>query len=176
MACPDCYHTIKHNAPNIKLKSVYEVMVEQGLPETAKASANKVFSLHDPCNARWEKEWQDSVRALVKEMGYQIEEMEYSRDKTRCCGLGGMVPYADFELANRITKKRVDEAAYDLLTYCAACREAFAAHKPSIHILDLIFNPNWEKDMLPTAKDGKDKAGKPSQTQDHGSRKVHPKS
>lgn len=155
MACPECYQTIKHNAPNIKLKSVYEIMVEHGLPEMAKATANKIFSLHDPCNARWEKEWQDSVRALVKEMGYQIEEMEYSRDKTRCCGLGGVVPYVDFELADRITNRRVDEASYDILTYCAWCREAFAAHKPAIHILDLIFSPDWEKGVSEPPKTGK---------------------
>jgi NADPH-dependent glutamate synthase beta subunit-like oxidoreductase/heterodisulfide reductase subunit B len=155
VACPECYQTIKHNAPHLKIRSVYEVMAEQGLPETAKASANKVFSLHDPCNTRWEKEWQDSARALIKEMGYQIEEMEYSRDKTRCCGLGGMVPYADFELTKRISKKRVSEASHDIVTYCAACREAFAAHRPSIHILDLIFNPDWEKDMVEPPKTGK---------------------
>ncbi len=157
VACPDCYHTIKHNAPSIKLRSVYEAILEHGLPETTKATAGKAFSLHDSCKARWEEEWQDSVRALVTEMGYQIDEMEYSRDKTRCCGMGGMVPYADFELAGGITKRRVDEASYDLLTYCAACREALATHKPATHILDLIFNPDWEKGMLEPPKTGKER-------------------
>jgi Fe-S oxidoreductase len=155
VACPECYHTIKHNNPQLKFQSIYEVMVEQGLPETAQAGENKVFSLLDPCNARWEREWQDSVRTLAKEMGYQIEEIEYSRDKTRCCGLGGVLPYVDFKLANSITKRRADEALDNILTYCAWCREAFAAYKPSIHILDLIFNPDWEKDILEPPKTGK---------------------
>ena len=62
---------------------------------------------------------------VVKGMGYQIEEMEYSRDKTRCCGMGGMIAYADLKLSNRIVKKRAAEAKHDELTYCASCREAF---------------------------------------------------
>ena len=155
VACPDCYHTIKHNSPDIKLRSIYEVMAEQGLPESAKTTTGKKFSLHDSCKTRWEKNWQDSVRTLTAEMGHEIEEMEYSREKTRCCGMGGMVPYADLNLAGKITKKRADEASYDLLTYCAGCREAFAFLKPSIHILDLIFNSDWEKNKSEAPKTGK---------------------
>ena len=32
VACPDCYHTIKHNAPHLKLKSVYEDANEHTIP------------------------------------------------------------------------------------------------------------------------------------------------
>jgi hypothetical protein len=45
-----------------------------------------------------------------------------------------------------LTKSRLTESHFDMLTYCAACRETFAMHKPTLHILDLMFNPNWEKD------------------------------
>jgi len=125
-------------------------------PVGAQATQTKTFSVHDSCKARWERGIQDSVRALVKEIGYEIEEMEYSREKTRCCGMGGMMPYADIELSSKITKLRIGEAPHDMLTYCLGCREAFAAYKkPAVSILDLIFNPNWEEAKLQAPKTGK---------------------
>ncbi len=156
LACPDCYRTIKRNAPDLKLKSVYEVIAEEGLPEGAKASNPKTFSIHDSCTARDEKEFMDSIRTVVKQMGYQIEEMEYSREKTRCCGAGGMIPYADAKLFLTLAKRRADEAPFDMLVYCAACRETFASvEKPAAHILDLIFNPDWEESLRKPPKMGK---------------------
>ena len=147
LACPYCYYTFKHCAPQFQIKSLYEVMVELGPPNEGRNN-EWTFSIHDSCRARWEKDLQNSVRSLILRMGYQIEEMEYSKDETRCCGAGGAIACADFDLAKSVTKKRADEAPFDILTYCATCRETLAREKPSIHILDLIFNPDWEKDRL----------------------------
>jgi glutamate synthase (NADPH/NADH) small chain len=154
---------LKENLPEIKLKSIYEIMVEIGPPNPIKVE-DWVFSLHDSCTARWEKNLQDSVRGLIKKLNYEIEEVEYSRDKARCCGMGGMIPFVDFELAAKITKKRVNEFHFDIITYCAACREAFALEKPSIHILDLIFNPDWKKTRLNYPKTGKKRRETQSRT------------
>jgi Fe-S oxidoreductase len=149
LACPYCYYTLKRYAPQFKLKSLYEVMVGVGLPEGKELKTQGwTFSLHDSCRARWEGNLQDSVRTLVSRMGHRIEEVEYSRDKTRCCGAGGNIAFADFSLARSVTKRRAEEAPFDILTYCATCRETLAREKPTIHILDLIFNPNWGKDRL----------------------------
>lgn len=147
VACPYCYYTIRHSTPQFKLKPLYEVMAEIGLPEGLKEQ-EWTFSLHDSCKARWERDLQDSVRTLISRMGYRIGEMEYSKDKARCCGAGGVIAFADFNLARNVTKRRADEAHFDILTYCATCRETLAREKPAIHILDLIFNPDWEKDRL----------------------------
>jgi Fe-S oxidoreductase len=148
LACPYCYYTLKEYEPWFQLKSIYEVMVEVGLPEVV-PNREWTFSLHDSCRARWEKNLQDAVRTLVRRMGYRIKEMEYSRDKTRCCGMGGEILFTGFDLAIRIIKRRIEEAPFDMLTYCASCRETFASQgKPCVHILDLIFNPNWDKDRL----------------------------
>jgi Fe-S oxidoreductase len=148
LACPDCYRTIKHNAPGLKVRSVYEVMAAKGLPDGASGPTDYTFSLHDSCTARDEPALMESVRNLVKMMGYQIEEMAYSRDKTRCCGAGGMVPYVDLGLYLKLAEQRANEAPCDMLTYCATCRDTFASvGKPAIHVLDLIFNTNWQEDL-----------------------------
>ncbi len=154
VACPLCYRMIKHHAPQLKLSSLYEVMVDLGLPQGIK-NKSWTFSLHDSCATRWEKEIQDSVRTLAQMMGYHIEEMEHSREMTRCCGMGGMAAFANLQLSYNVTKSRIGEARFDILTYCAACREAFAAEKPALHILDLVFNPDWEQDRLKAPKTGK---------------------
>jgi Fe-S oxidoreductase len=144
--CPECYHTIKGSSPNFKLNSLYEVMVAAGLPDGTPKGNGQTFNLHDSCKARWEKGIQESVRELITRMGYNIEEMGYSKELTRCCGQGGLgIGINPFRVLNLI-KLRLTESHHDMLTYCAACRDAFAMHKPSLHILDLIFNPNWEKD------------------------------
>ena len=147
VACPHCYRNFKLHFAEFQVISLYELMVEFGLPRI-KATRDWMFSLHDPCKARCEERLQQSVRILIQKIGYLIEEMKYSRDKTCCCGAGGGVPYLDFGLQRRITRRRIEEATFDLLTYCGACREIFALMKPSIHILDLVFNPNWMEDRL----------------------------
>ena len=95
----------------------------------------------------------DAVRQLVQWTGAQIEELAHNREDTRCCGMGGMVAFTSPELAGTITKQRVAEASRDLLTYCATCQSSLAARKPTLHILDLLFNPNWKEDKdLPPNK------------------------
>jgi Fe-S oxidoreductase len=149
--CANCYKSFKYFAPQLKVRSLYEVMAELGLPDGIKTKP-WTFTLYDPCSARWEKDIQESVRTLARMTGYEMEEMEHSGELTRCCGTGGMVPYADISLAFKVTKCLADEAHSDIVTYCATCREMLAnpeaAGKPTLHILDLIFNPDWEQSRL----------------------------
>jgi hypothetical protein len=32
-----------------------------------------------------------------------------------------------------------------MMTYCAACRETFTLHRPTLTLLDVLFNPQWEE-------------------------------
>jgi Fe-S oxidoreductase len=74
-------------------------------------------------------------------------------EDTRCCGVGGMVAYTSPELSRTIASRRVAGASHELLTYCASCLRSLSGQKPTLHILDLIFNPNWREDKeLPPNK------------------------
>ncbi|AZR72149.1 pyridine nucleotide-disulfide oxidoreductase [Anoxybacter fermentans] len=150
-ACPDCTHNIEHHAPHLKVRSLYDVLAEVGLPEEAKnRGQGKVFSIHDSCTARHYTSIHDSVRKLMKEMGFKIQELKYIRENTRCCGMGGMVLLANKELAQRIMVRRTKETDKPMVTYCAACREAMTmGGKPAFHILDLIFKDDWKKGDAP---------------------------
>lgn len=148
--CPECYYTIKQTAPKYRLRGLYEVIVENGLPKEYKGNG-QTFSLHDPCKTRWEKEWHESARTLLTLMGYKIEEMKHSRELTYCCGQGGLsVGLNPFRVFN-VATERLTEAHFDIVSYCAGCRETFSMARPSVHILDLLFNPDWEKNKTKKA-------------------------
>jgi NADPH-dependent glutamate synthase beta subunit-like oxidoreductase len=163
VACPDCCNTLETSGRKIHVRSVYEVITELGLPERKK-DKERTFSLHDSCTARDLKNLRESVRLLIEKMGYTIQESPYSGELARCCGTGGLLPYADFDLAARATKRRIDEFRFDIVTYCAACRETFALEKPSLHLLDLVFNPEWMEARNGLPKSGKKKRQTQSET------------
>ena len=146
VTCPDCYRTLKSATPSFRLKPLWEVLAETGIPQPPQ-SGHHTFSLHDSCTARWETKLQDSARKVIGLTGHQIEELTHSRELTLCCGMGGLILPLNPMRVFSITKERVAEAHFDMLTYCAACRDALSIHKPSLHILDLLFNPDWEEAM-----------------------------
>ena len=146
-ACSQCYNMLKeYGTATWQIHSLYEVLLKVGLPHGTSCKMNKVFSVHDSCPARYEEKFRHGARQVMKELGYGVEEMEFSGEKTRCCGGGGLIEYVDPGLFEKIASNRADEAPYDIATYCAGCRENFASlKKPALHILDLLFNPNWEE-------------------------------
>jgi Fe-S oxidoreductase len=86
------------------------------------------------------------VRRLINFLGHGVEEMKYSRQMTKCCGVGGVAWNANPNFLNRVIRARAEEAHHDIVTYCAGCHLAFASvKKPSLHILDLFFNPDWSR-------------------------------
>ena len=52
LGCPDCYHTVKHHAPGLRVRALPEVIWEQGAPAHVASQAGSVFSVHDSCKAR----------------------------------------------------------------------------------------------------------------------------
>ncbi len=123
--------------------SLWEVYEQRGLPEGSPRAADHasgaVFALHDPCTTRHEPAIQESVRTLVRRLGYEVEELPLSRDKTECCSYGGVMWLANRPLAEAVVQRRIAESTTDYLTYCAVCRDFFARRgKRTLHLLDLI--------------------------------------
>jgi len=149
-ACQNCYKLISENSPEYKVKSLWTVIKDLGIPETAKnvgKDSDLVFSIHDACPTRYNTEIQDAIRYIVNEMGYKIEESEYSREKTICCGMGGMVLPANKEIFDIVSGNAARNFKVDhIITYCASCREAMVrSGKKSVHILDLVFGGRWSR-------------------------------
>lgn len=137
LACINCHKVFREHS-GIKLKTVYEVFAENGLPEGCPAGAGLV-SVHDSCPARYQPEIRQAVREVASRMGYEIHEMKFRNEMTQCCGAGGCATAGNPSLAFRHTQARAAQAKGTLVTYCAHCRERFSSFAPSLHLLDLVF-------------------------------------
>ena len=144
VACPHCHQTFQEFLPEVQTRTIYEVLNEVGLPDRANPASAWTFNIQDSCGTRQAPQVQEAVRQLVRDLGYGIEEMPHNRERSICCGSGGMVPAVAPDLAKKMTDFRLSEATRDLVTYCASCRARLnKAGHPTLHVLDLPFNPNW---------------------------------
>nr|MBP7687601.1 (Fe-S)-binding protein [Thermoflexales bacterium] len=142
LACSSCYQVFKTHLPEVNIVSLWDIYAQHGLP--AEATVNRqssTVSIHDPCTTRYDTHLQDSARTIVQQLGYEIAELPLSREKTECCSYGGNMWLANRELAKKVVERRVAESPLDYVTYCAMCRDFFAAQgKRTLHVLDLIYN------------------------------------
>jgi glutamate synthase (NADPH) small chain len=146
VACPHCHQTFQEFLPECQTRSIYEVLTEVGLPAGAQTSQPWIFNIQDSCGTRQAPQVQEAVRRLVTDLGHSIEEMAHNRERSICCGSGGMVPAVAPELAKKMTDFRLSEATRDLVAYCASCRARLVkAGHPTLHVLDLPFNPAWQQ-------------------------------
>lgn len=140
-ACPTCYSLLKQHAPALPVESLWTLLTKIGLPPTAKAAQGaQTLAVHDSCTTRYDAELQTSVRTILAQLGYTIEELPLRRETTVCCGYGGLMLYANKEITHKVIHRRIQESACDYLTYCAMCRDNFAGQgKTAYHLLDLLF-------------------------------------
>ena len=76
----------------------------------------------------------------MKTLGYTIKELEYSKEKAKCCGYGGLVSNANPEQASDFVRDRISESEQDVLVYCAMCKDMLVkGNKRAYHILDIIY-------------------------------------
>lgn len=143
LACSTCYQVFKMHLPDVQVLSLWEILATYGLPAStagAIGSANCVLAIHDPCTTRHEPQIQDSVRKILAQIGYQVEELPLNRAKTECCSYGGLMWLANPDLAKDVVRRRIEASAADFVTYCAVCRDFFAScGKRTLHLLDLVY-------------------------------------
>ncbi len=137
LGCINCHKTFRENS-GLKLRTIYEIMVEKGLPEPAFDSGGQI-TIHDSCPARNQPEIRQAVRTIATRLGHEIHELRYRNDMSQCCGAGGCAPTGNTTLADRHTRDRATQARGTVITYCAHCRERFSTQVPALHILNLVF-------------------------------------
>lgn len=144
VACSTCHSMFRDKFPEVV--SLWEIMDESGLsrPET---SANKgTLAVQDACTTRHETNIQNSVRRILTKMGYEVEELPFTKERTKCCGFGGLTSFVNQDLAKEIVDDRISESPADYVAYCAMCRDRFASKgKRTVHLLDLIFDTDFDE-------------------------------
>ena len=139
--CPSCMKQLKENT-GAEVRGIWEILKEIGLPGKARGLEMPV-AIHDACGARGDARTQDTIRELLTAMGCTVEDTEYSRDLSPCCGYGGLTAYANKEMAAKMTEKCLERSDAPYITYCMACRDRFAREgRESRHILELLYGDN----------------------------------
>ena len=141
-ACENCYMSLKTLSPHVKTISLYEWLDQMGIPECSFEHATPV-ALHDPCPTRLEPALHASVRSLLNKMKLPFKEFKYNRDKTQCCGSGGMLDLTNPKLAREQMVSRAHQTECDtIVSYCQECARSMSrGGKSGVHILDLLFTP-----------------------------------
>lgn len=140
VACPNCFSVFSRCAKEFSVKTAYEFIAQNGLP--SKAQVKQTVTIHDPCAVRFEEQIHFAVREMVERQGLTIAEMAHHGKKTICCGEGGAADLVASDLASNwgnLRKKETD--GKKMMTYCAGCASFLNQLTPTIHILDLLFDP-----------------------------------
>lgn len=143
LACSTCYEVFKTHLPDVPITSLWELFDRLDIPPASGLLKIRRIAVHDACSTRHEHHIHESVRRILKRFGFELEELPLSREKTECCGYGGLMFFANPELARKTIERRIGESAVDYVAYCAMCRDYLASRgKRTLHLLDLFFGPS----------------------------------
>ena len=136
-ACSSCQRLFREALPHVPVQSLWNVLEPPAALEAV--AARRSLAVHDPCTSRGDSEVQDGVRRLLTRLGFETLELN-DRDRTTCCGYGGLVRFAHPAVARKIVHRRAEQSSTDYVTYCAMCRDSFAREgKRALHLLDLFY-------------------------------------
>lgn len=137
VACPTCAKTLKEFVAD-SVVGVWDILLDLGAPKGAKR-ADKLF-IHDACGARGDEATQNSIRSLAASLGCETADSTLALDRAACCGYGGLVSYANRELAREMSDFCLENGEGDCLTYCPNCRDLFTKRgAKALHILELAY-------------------------------------
>ncbi len=142
LACATCYRVFSQQLPQIPATSLWQLLAAGDLPAGAAGEGIGPVAVHDPCTTRPFPGIQEAVRRLLSRLEVPVEELPLGRDRTECCGFGGLMQNANPDLAREVAGRRARVSDLDYLAYCAMCRDSLAAvGKRALHLLDLLFPP-----------------------------------
>jgi Fe-S oxidoreductase len=128
---PHAYNALKHDYQNIPpvqhISQVIAQAVKHGtLKLNAAESSDKIYTFHDPCYLGRHNQVYDDPRDVLDAIpGLKRVEMKRSRDRSFCCGGGGLMLFYEAKEEQRIGVLRVKMAAEAganvIVTACPFC-------------------------------------------------------
>jgi len=146
--CPACFMILKKyykealgDKWDIEVEHISETINSKLKSQKSKLKNEKV-TFHDPCHLGRQMGVFEEPREIIENLGYEISEMELSRNESFCCGGGGGVKSNEPELANKIAKDRIEQAkktgAKILCTNCPLCYLHLKENAKEIEVKELI--------------------------------------
>ncbi len=139
LACASCKKFFAEHLPHIPCTSLWEILYElrEHIPQK---TASTTYCIHDPCSARHDSAWQSATRLLAAHCGVQCLDSAEPKEKTSCCGYGGLVWNAQPQLAQSITEHLAKNLGQHTgLASCIMCRDRLVSSgKACAHFLDIL--------------------------------------
>jgi Fe-S oxidoreductase len=139
--CPHCLHTIGKEYAKFEdgdFETVHHTELLAELLKNGKLKTNKsideTYTFHDPCYlGRHHGEYNAPREVLGSIPGLKIKEMEKSKDKALCCGMGGGNMWYELEEGEHLAVNRLKQVAEvkpdKLATGCSFCLINFNSSK-----------------------------------------------
>lgn len=128
--CPACYKTFKDYdklLPNwdIEVEFITTTILKYLKKKNISYNLNEKVTYHDPCHLGRHSGIYDEPREILRLLGYEVIEMRNSRNESLCCGGGAGLKTNNPELADKIAKKRIEQAknihVSKIITTCPLC-------------------------------------------------------
>lgn len=150
-SCSGCFATLKKNYEGIDVMHTSDFIKDKIGKLKMKGVKAKV-SFHDPCHIGRKFGFYEPPREVIKLIPQtELIEFKENRENAQCCGAGGGIKSAKPDLANKLAKKRMQDAkelGVDLvLSICPFC-ELNLGQNSDMKVIDLV-------DYLVMAIDGK---------------------
>lgn len=145
-ADPHVMHSLKNEYPAfgghytvLHHSTLLANLAELGSLKLGKTSETRKLTYHDPCYLGRYNGETEAPRALLRNIGIEINEMERSGMRGRCCGGGGGAPLTDIPGKQRIPDIRIMDAHQvnaDIIAVacpqCTAMLEGVVGPRPEI--------------------------------------------
>lgn len=140
-ACPSCYIVFSQYGGSLNSTQIYDFLQEEDFQPKAGLPPAMV-TVQDSCVARFDANLQQRVRTLIRACGVSWEEMRHHGTKTLCCSEGGGAHFVAPDLAGSwATLRRREAQNRRIITYCSGCAHFLGKVAPTIHLLDLLYDP-----------------------------------
>ncbi|MBC75264.1 MAG: hypothetical protein CME64_04545 [Halobacteriovoraceae bacterium] len=142
--CPHCLHTIGKEYAKFddgEFETIHHTELLADLLKQGKLKPTKEvkeeLTFHDPCYLGRHHGEYDAPRSVLEAIpGVELKEMERSKDKSLCCGMGGGNMWYEIHEGTDMVENRLADVgetkAYKLATSCSFCMINFHSGKGKV--------------------------------------------
>lgn len=128
--CPACFKTFREYSGilpdwNIEVEFITTTILNYLKKKKMDFDTRERVTYHDPCHLGRHSGIYDEPREILRILGYEVVEMQNNRENSLCCGGGAGLKTNNPELADKIAKKRIEQAKAvrvdKIITTCPLC-------------------------------------------------------
>lgn len=134
--CPSCCKVFRKDY-EIRTFHITEVIAEN-LDKLEKIYDDEPVCYHDPCHLGRGLGIYEAPRRILEVVGFEITEMDNTKERSLCCGAGGGLKANNPKLSDEIGKKRMSQCkTKKLVTSCAMCVRHLKENSKGVEVLEL---------------------------------------